>query len=310
MSTTVTLGGAIGYAQTYLGFRGLNIGVNNEPAVTAANIILLTMISPPFSWNFNRGIVPFTTVIGQQDYTVPVNQFGFIEKAGYQIPSATITNTVIANGIATYTANNFFQAMDVVNVSGTTNGSGIFNVTNQTVQTATPTTFTLLNSGIASTSADTGTAVSGTTSEVSQVAKLLGSGSEQGSSNQIAAQVDDNAGNITFRLLPAPNRVYTMNVTYQKKPAQLITGLSSTWAPIPDHYENIYQWGFLALMMAYSGDARWTSMNQKFVSSLLGVAEGLTDQDREVFQQSWLDMVTEQQTRGLKAPQGVQARQS
>jgi hypothetical protein len=310
MSTTTTLGGSIGYAQSFLGFRGLTIGVNSEPAVTAANIILLTVISPPFSWNWNRGLAVFTTVPGQQDYTVPVSQFGFIEKAGYQIPSATITNTVIAGGVATYTANNSFQAGDVVTVTGTTNGSGIFNVQNQPILAATPTQFTITNSGAAATSADTGTAVVGTTSEVSQVAKILGSASEQSSTNQIAAQVDDNAGNITFRLLPAPNRVYNMTVTYQKKPLQLMTGTSSTWAPIPDQYEQIYTWGFLALMMAYSGDSRWVSMNQKFVSSLLGIAEGLTDQDREVFQQSWLDMVTEQQTRGLKAPQGVQARNS
>lgn len=310
MANTLTLGTTIGWSQSFLGFRSLNIGVNSEPAVSSANIILLTIISPPFSWNWNRGVVPFTTVPGQQDYTIPVNQFGYIEKAGYQIPSATITNTVIANGIATYTANNFFQAGDTVNVTGTTNGSGIFNVTNQTVQTATSAQFTLLNSGAASTAADTGTAVSGNTSEISQMAKVLGTGSEQGSPNQIAAQVDDNAGNITFRLLPVPNRVYTMSVTYQKKPAQLITGLTSTWAPIPDHYELIYQWGFLALMMAYSGDSRWTSANQKFVAGLLGMAEGLTDEDRNVFQQAWLDSITEQQTRGLKAPQGVQARNS
>ena len=310
MATTITLGNAIGWAQSFLGFRGLNIGVNNEPAVTSANMILLTIISPPFSWSWNRQIAPITTVAGQQDYSIPISQFGFIEKAGYQIPSATITNTVSTGGIATYTANNSFQVGDIINVTGTSNGSGVFNVTNQTVQSSTPTQFTLNNAANVGTAADTGTAVCGTTSEISQIAKVLGTGSEQGSPNQIAAQVDDNAGNITFRLLPVPNRVYTMTVTYQKKPAQLITGTSSTWAPIPDHYEQIYQWGFLALMMAYSGDGRWAQMNQKFVSSLLGIAEGLTDQDREVFQQSWLDMVTEQQTRGLKAPQGVQSRQT
>ena len=151
MATTVTLGNSIGWAQSPLGFRPLTVGVNSEPAVTSANIILLTIISPPFSWGWNRAIVPFTTAPGQQDYTVPCSQFGFIEKAGYQIPSATITNTVIANGTATYTANNFFQAGDVVIVTGTTNGSGIFNVANHTVQAATPTQFTLLNSGTAST---------------------------------------------------------------------------------------------------------------------------------------------------------------
>src|ERR1700761_1784840 len=33
---------------------------------------------------------------------------------------------------------------------------------------------------------------------------------------KIAAQLDDDAGNITFRLFPAPDAVYTVEVTYQK----------------------------------------------------------------------------------------------
>lgn len=306
MSTTQTLQSSVNYAQSFGGFRPLAIGNNLEPVITAGNLVLQTIISPPFSWNWNRDKVSFPTVAGTQDYPRPVSTFGFIEKASYKIPAATITNTVAAGGTATYTATNNFQAGDLVTITGTTNGSGVFNITSQTIATATSSQFTVQVSFAQATAADTGTATVGTTSEISNMRNILGTGTELGAPNYLAPQIDDNAGNITFRLLPISDRVYTVETIFQKRVPALMNALSSTWAPIPDHYSYIYQPGFLSLMMAYWNDPRWESFNRKFVATLLGAAEGLDEEQRNIFQAAWLSSVTEMQVSGIKAQQGRQ----
>src|SRR6267154_2469075 len=228
MATTLTLQSAIDFSQAYGGFRGLAIGTGNQPALTAGNILLTTILSPPFSWNYNRGSVSITTIAGTQDYATASATFGFVEKASYKIPSATITNTALTSGVATYTAANKFQAGDLVTVTGSANGAGIYNVTNQPIFSANATTFTVnINNINVATGADTGTAVVGTTTEISENSTILGSGSELGSPSKIAAQIDDNAGNITFRLLPIPDRVYTVEVIFQKRIPALMANLSS-----------------------------------------------------------------------------------
>lgn len=296
MSNTITLGQSISWAQTYTAYRTLTVGANSEPAVSSSNIILQTILGPPFVWNWNRSSVTFNTTAGTQDYATAAATYGFIEKASYKIPAATITNTVLTSGVATYTATNTFKAGDKVTITGTTNGSGVLNIAAQVIKSATSSQFTvLINTPNVVTAADTGTAIVGTTTEISETVNILGTGSELGSPAKLAPQSDDNAGNITFRLLPIPDRVYIVEVIFQKKIPALITATTDKWSPIPDQYSYIYQWGFLALMLAYNGDARWMQANQKFVSGLLGVAEGLTEDQRNIFQAAWLNTITEQQ---------------
>lgn len=309
MANTITLGGSINWAQAYTGFKSLTIGASSEPAVSSANIIIQTILSAPFSWSWNRDKVTLATVAGTQDYVTSANTFGFIEKASYKIPAATITNTALTAGVATYTAANNFQAGDLVTVTGTANGSGTYNVTNQAIVTATATTFTvLINHANVGSAGDTGTAIVGTTTEISGTTVILGTGSERGAPNRISPQIDDNAGNITFRLLPIPDRVYSVDVIFQKKIPALISGPASTWAPIPDHYSYIYQWGFLALMLAYNQDGRWAQANQKFVAGLLGAAEGLDEEQKNIFQNAWISSITQQESTQMKVQQGVSAR--
>lgn len=233
MASTITIQQSANWASSFGGFKLLNIGNSLEPAITSANIIIQTILSAPFCWNWNRASTTFNTVIGQQDYAISVPTFGFIEKADYTR--------------------------------------------------------------------------SGATSEIVNTIGILGSGSEQGTPNNITAQIDNNAGTITFRLLPVPDQVYNVNVIFQKRIPSLISSMSNTWTPIPDHFSLIYQYGFLSLMMAYLDDPRWTLMTQKFVASLLAVAEGLSEEQRDAFEQAWLLYITEQSTTGLRRQQGVQA---
>src|ERR1700683_4880578 len=316
MASTITIAGSVNFAMAFCGYRQLAAGNNSEPVITAANMIMQTVITPPFTWNWNRSSVSFLTTIGVQDYITSVATFGYIEKASL-VPAASITNTVLLNDVATYTAANSFSAGDIVTVTGSTNGTGVFNVTSQTIVSANATTFTIaLVSGNVSTAADTGTAIDtgnstqGYTAELSQVMNVLGAGTESGQPAIIAPQVDNNSGSITFRLLPVPSQVYQVTVVFQKKIPALISATSTTWAPIPDQCSYIYQYGFTALMLAYAGDSRWPQFSQKFVASLLGMAQGFTEDQRNIFQAGWLAMVTETQSTSMKTQQGVQSRGS
>lgn len=235
MATTLTLGDTASFAQSFGGFKQLFIGNSLNPGITAGNMILTTLLSPPFVWNWNRAAASFVTVIGQQDYTVSIPTFGFIEKASYS------DGTKIA---------------EITNMQG-----------------------------------------------------VLGIGTEPGLPAFIAPQIDDNAGNITFRLLPVPDQVYTISLIFQKRIPALMTSTASKWAPVPDHYSHLYQWGFLAVIAAYFEDPRWAQFSQKFVSSVLSMAEGLQEEQKNVFQKTWLDMVSEQQGRSQRTSQGIQNRQ-
>jgi hypothetical protein len=311
MATTLKLSDSINFAQAFGGWRGLALGNASEPAITCANIILQTLVAAPFTWNWNRASVTFLTSGGTQDYTPASSTFGVIEKASYVL-AANITNTALTNNVATYTAVNSFIVGTNVSVTGSTN-STVFNVVNKPIVSATPTSFTIniTNANIAS-AADTAVAVlttnsvPGSLTEISNVINVLGSGNELGTPSFIAPQVDDNSGNITFRILPIPDQVYQITIVFQKRIPQLINSLSSTWAPIPDHYSFIYQYGFLALICAYFSDSRYMQFINKFVAGVLGAAEGLSENQKNVFSRAWYNSVTEQQFTNLRTAQGVE----
>ena len=234
MASTVTAQNTVDWAKGYVDFESQIIGTGSEPAITNANIILQTILGPPFKWNWNRSTVSVTTIVGTQDYATAASTFGFIESA-----SAALSTTIFA--------------IDEIKQD--------------------------LSIG-------------------STIAAALGR------PKSIAPQIDDNAGNITFRFLPVPDQIYTVTVGFQKKIPALISALSTTWAPIPDQYEYIYSYGFLALTMAYSDDPRFPIFNQKFVDHLLGTQQGLTETERNLFIDTWNLIARQETLMGIKTQQG------
>jgi hypothetical protein len=311
MATTLTVQNTINYAQAYNQWRSLNIGTANEPAITIANLLLQTIISPPFSWNWNRSSVSFLTTIGQQDYVTLAATFGFIEKASW-VPACSITTALATGTTAVYTSATplgpAFVIGALVTIVGCT--SNFFNLVQVPILSVTSNTFTvaLVHAAFGPETETTAVATNGSKTEISQVLNVLGDGNELGAPSNIAPQIDDNAGNITFRLLPLPSQVYQITVIFQKRIPSLITTLSNTWAPIPDHYSVLYDWGFTAMMLAYSGNPMWQQFNSKFVAALLGMAEGLSEDQKNIFQTAWLASITEQSLMGMKAQQGTAGR--
>jgi hypothetical protein len=146
----------------------------------------------------------------------------------------------------------------------------------------------------------------GSTIAIKEVKQELTVGTEPGRPQSIAPQIDNNYGTITFRFLPVPDNVYTI-VPYGQNSPTLFTSLSQSWAPIPDKLEYLYNWGFVALSLAYSDDQRFPIFNQKFIAHLLGAQQGLSETERNMFLDSWNILTNQNSIANMKAQQGRQA---
>jgi hypothetical protein len=60
-----------------------NLGSGNEPAITNANVVLQTILGPPFCWRWNRAEVTQAVIANTRDVTKTISDFGFLERASY-----------------------------------------------------------------------------------------------------------------------------------------------------------------------------------------------------------------------------------
>lgn len=145
---------------------------------------------------------------------------------------------------------------------------------------------------------------------------VLGEATEQGRPMSISVHLDDDMGNITFRLLSVPDAAYTLKITYQRglplfaaTTSPPVAVLNQPWG-IPDAWSHIFQNGFLALALMYLDDPRWQTFNQKFVSHLLSAQEGLDEEAKNIFLGNWFAITGEPQSNVIRTTQGHQARGS
>lgn len=137
--------------------------------------------------------------------------------------------------------------------------------------------------------------------------KILAKDGRQNRPQKIATLLDDNAGNITFRVFPVPDQAYTVDLLIQKAPITATT-LAALWAPIPDKMAYLYEQGFLAHMHGIYNLAAYLQGMELFYRMLVSAAEGLTEAEKAIF--------LEESLRGLKTraaeltgiQQGKQAR--
>ena len=232
-----TLNTSINFTAPFIYYLPQTNGTNNEPAVTTANIVANTIMSPPFTWAWNRATTSAATTQGTQDYTIAsLTTWGYLEKA----------YTTDTNG-------NIFELKIAYNTVA------------------------------------------------------LGGDNTQGRPESISVQTDDGAGNITFRLLPVPDQVYTLTIVYQNAPTLLTSG-SSSWAPIPDSYANIYHQFYLSFMLDYLGDGRAGEYRQRAALALLSKAEGLTELEKNQFLSQFLRTDRDLQASQIRTQLGNQGR--
>ena len=298
-SSTITLLNTIEWSKRFNFRRPIALGHYLEPAVSNANIILQTIIGPPFAWRWNRVVTGFITTIGQQDYFLFNWQVNFTLSVG----AVTVDNN--GNCQSVITAGTTGTSVPVWGSLGNnTNDGSVVWINLGSINTPVSANYNfnwIETSSVQDIVADT--------PKWFEMTSKICSGLDSTSSRPrfISAQGDDGFGNITFRLLSVPDKTYPVAITIQQKPP-LFTKLSQTWEPIPDEYSRIYNWGFLSLFYMFSDDPRFGLANQKFVASLLSIAEGLDSTSRNIFLNNW-QLVTGQPIENVnKLQQGDQMR--
>lgn len=309
--STVKISDTIEWAKRFTFDRNPVIGNGLEPALTSANLILQTILGPPFEWWWNNEEITFTC-----------NPTALV---------ATITNITIAGGVLTAVANNSFTAGQMVYLTGVTTTTALNGLV-LSIASASSTQFTANTTVTAVVShADTGTATQVTTQDYTtanpefshiehasvydinqnppkwyelEIKNSLSIDSSTDRPRFINPHVEDGSGNMTWRVMPAPDKAYPINIHVQLA-APRVTSVNQTWAPLPDFMQYIYSWGFLALMWNFADDPRFQFANQKFVAGLLARAEGIGDEEKNAFLNAWHGLTGHAQA---EQQQGVQAR--
>lgn len=295
---------SINWAETIIGMVVPTLGTSNEPAITAADMTIQRIVSPPFTWPWNRNFTNFQITPYTQNYAVTINDFGWLEQATFQ-PSGAITNVAAASGTATITAVNSFTKGNVVTITNLTHTA--LNVTGAVITAATGTNFTFASAQTISSVADTGLACSGNILPlIIKNNAPLGESSESAQPINVSVHLNNGSGSITFRMLPTADQNYNVVVTYQKAPV-LTTALTSLWN-IPDYMELVFNAGFLAHLYEFAGDSRESSQKVKFAAALLGYQDGLTLTQINVFLAQYLANPMMLQNLTLSGNQGAQAR--
>lgn len=309
--STTTIMDTMEWAKRMSFARNSGLGNSLQPALSNANMVIQTILGPPFTWWWNNSDYVFT--------------------ASPTLKTGSITNVALSSNVVTLSISSTFAVGQEVIPSGLVAAAFL---NGQILQV-------LTNSGSAitanyvhtnySTAADSGTLTAVTTQDytlavpdfshvdyaaVLDIGKTPSKWYEMEVKNDLSLdtisarpawinpQSQDSAGNVTFRLMPAPNLAYPVLLNVMKT-APVKTSLNDTWAPLPDFMQYIYQWGFLALTYMFSDDPRVGYANAKFTSALLSRAEGLTEEERNIFLNTWGVMSGIEQ---LKSNQGIQAR--
>ena len=133
---------------------------------------------------------------------------------------------------------------------------------------------------------------------------------KRGRPNSISVSSVTYGTSVKFRFTGVPDKAYLINLVYQKLVAPLttLTGGGGTWI-IPDQYQDIYNFLFLAEAMAVVDDAREALYRRQGIAALLSKAEGLNDMQKNLFlEQYWMRQGRPDLAGPLKTQQGVQGR--
>jgi hypothetical protein len=297
VSSTIQLLNTIEWSKKMNFGRRSAIGNYLEPALTSANLVLQTIVGPPFAWRWNRVVTGFITAANQQDYTI----FNYRASTAVQLGWFTIDDAGNCQVVTTAGSTGASVPSWNHSINGTTSdGTAVWTNKGPVNSTATGSyTFGWI---------ETASVKDDKSNWIEMTPKLcLALESKTGRPLYIAAQTDDGNGDVTFRLNAAPDAAYAVAITIQQKPP-IFTSTSQTWAPVPDEFSRIYSWGFLSLMWLFADDPRFGAANSKFVSQLLSASEGLTETERNIFLANWQMISGQPVENANKVSQGTQAR--
>lgn len=281
--------------------RSSAIGNFTEPALTSANTILQTIMGAPFSWWWNRIMIGFITTIGQQDYTLfNYTALSPVKVGWYTVDDAGNCQQCTTAGPVGASAPTWNHTINGTTADGAAVWTNIGPIGNSELSGSY--SFAWIETASVQEINNYGTRwVEMFTRQ------LLPLEDKQARPNFVSGQLTDANGNITFRISPVPDKAYPVVLTLQQKPPLFVT-TSQTWAPIPDEYSHIYNWGFLSLMWLFADDPRFQMANSKFITGLLATSQGLTQTQINIFLQNWQNITGQPQSNQVALTQGAQAR--
>jgi len=310
----------INWAKRQMENKNPVIGNSLDPALTAANHVMQTILAPPFDWWWNNEEVVFTCNPTANTATASTSTV----TSG--VLTVTAANTFAAGNMVlagAYTGSLAYLAGQIIEIVTATSSQFTANVQGANGTDTTHTVFTnvttqdytvplanfshIEHASVFDLQTNPGTPVTYTPVKWREltVKNNLSLESSQNRPMFIGPHVEDVNGNMTFRVFPSPDKPYPIEIHAQLAPP-IITSINQTWAPIPDFMSKIYDMGFLALMYLFTDNPQgWQLANVQFKAAILGRAEALTEEERNIFLNNWENLT---QVDAMKKQQGIAAR--
>lgn len=304
---------SINWSLPYVEYSPLSAGTAGESAVSTATLIRNSLLSPPLTWAWNRKEDSSTsTVAGTQDYTIPLTDFGYLEKVSVTDTSGNIyelkdvyNNLPLTATTATTNSRSRPLAVAVLISNPGTNikirfmqvpdAVYVINLTYQIA--AVPFTANIITGA--------GNVIAGNTTYTGTfIASLF----PTGQSAMIFGFSIHPANNGTFVIVSCSSTSLVVANSAGADETTPAYAVNASWYPIPDYYSDIYNWLFLSEALSVTDDPRSQLYRQRGVAAFLAKSSGLTEMQKNAFIQQWMNYSRETQSLVLQVQQSNQAR--
>jgi|SRR5579859_3708846 len=286
-----TVFNSINFAQTFIQYAPLTLGIGMEPAISIASMIRNSILNPPLTWFYNRAEQTFAVTKGTQDYTLSsVPDLAYVEKVSLLSSDGTIIeikdiyNNLALSPSAESARPNALSVERSQIITSVLNYIVRFNVQPDQNYTATlvyqkraaqfgPFLLSAASNAAAGNTTYTGVfdPISfpvGATATISGFSNAVNNGSFVVVSCSAAALVVVNGSGVL-----ETKTAFAFNLS---------------WDPIPDQYSDVYNNLFLSECFSMVDDARSQLYRQRGVAAMLSKASGLTEMQKNIFAQQWL----------------------
>lgn len=300
MSTINTIFGTANFCAAFILNRPTQ-GVANayqDPTLTLANLTMSTILAPPFAWQWNRVIaapISVTAILGT-DYQVALPNFGWLEKAtiAYVTPPVSGPSVfeleIITSAAIDSRPNRPFKICPVLDdntgnitfrLFPTPDVAYTLSLTYQNAPVFATTLFGPSIGAITSIAA----AVAGSTVYTASGGVTGGAANGLAGAYLIISTATSNANNGVFYCTASSATTVTVNnqngILQSGAGGTIQTG--TTWAPIPDKYNFLYERAMKAHFHGMYDTAMYLQELQLFFRQLVGCSEGLSDTAKAIF---------------------------
>lgn len=289
---SLNLQNTLNWAAPYIQGTPITAWLGQEPAISIASMVRNSMTNPPMTWFWNRGEVTFSTVIGQQDYTLAtMPDLSFVEKVSLTDDQGNVYEVKDVYNNTALAVSSFQQRPSAMSVESSSIISTVLNYkirflgvpdkiyfVTVTYQKLAPQFGPFFISAAANASSGN-TVYTGTFDTLSFPV---------GDTAVVTGFVTHTVNNGSFPVVAVTST--TLTLANAAGVAETIQAYVSdfSWAPIPDQYSDVYNNLFLAEALAVVDDPRAQLYRQRGVAAMLSKASGLTEMQKNAFAQQWL----------------------